>query len=288
MNIITKPLLRADGLAAVRRELAALIEHGRLDLPELPWQAARAIDMAMQAERDARALARLVASDRWLAARVMRVARAGTWPPESPLPSLARAIHWLGASEVTDILLTAAVGRELNGSSGPRPRVTRTWQQSVACAIWSREVAGMARCRSPLSYLCGLMHDVGRTVTWLIVADLAGKLGVGLSDDDYDALAHQFHGELGVWLAQRWNLPEAVVACMLHWRTPAAAGRFAEEAKVVHIAHHVAELVIGQGPEMARAALRANPGFDALNIGPDRLKALIDRTDWVMGQVRVY
>lgn len=288
MNIITKPLLRPDGLAAVRRELAGLIEHDRLDLPALPVQAARAIDMAMKPERDARALARLVASDRRLAARVMRVARAGAWPPESPLPSLARAIHWLGASEVSDILLTAAAGRELMSWTGPRPRVTRAWQQSVASAIWAREVAAMARCRSPLAYLCGLLHDAGRSVALLVSADLAGKLGVGLSDDDYDALVHQFHGELGLQLAQRWGLPEAVVACMLHWREPDAAGSFAEEAKVVHIAHHVAELVIGQGPEMARAALRANPGFDALNIGPDRLKALIDRTDWVMGQVKAY
>ena len=288
MNIITKPLLRPDGLAAVRRELAALIEHDRLDLPALPVQAARAIDIAMKAERDARALARLVASDRRLAARVMRVARAGTWPPESPLPSLARAIHWLGVSEVSDIVLTAAAGRELLGWTGALPRLTRAWQQSVACAIWAREIAGMARCRSPLVYHCGLMHDSGQSIALLTASDLAGKLGVGLSDEDYDALAHQFHGELGVLLAQRWNLPEAVVACMLHWRTPEAAGRFAEEAKVVHIAHHVAELVIGQGPEMARAALRANPGFDALNIGPDRLKVLIDRTDWVMGQVRAY
>jgi HD-like signal output (HDOD) protein len=288
VNIITKPLLRPDGLAAVRRELAALIEHDRLDLPALPVQVARSIGMAIRAERDTRALARLVASDRWLAARVMRVARAGTWPPDSPMPSLPRAIHWLGVAEVNDIVLTAAAGRELLSWTGPRARVTRAWQQSVACAIWSREVAAMARCRSPLAYLCGLMHDAGRSVALLIVADLAGKLGVGLSDDDYDALVHQFHGELGLLLAQRWQLPEAVVACMLHWREPQAAGSFTEEAKVVHIAHHVAELVIGQGPEMARAALRTNPGFDALNIGPDRLKALIDRTDWVMGQVRAY
>lgn len=288
MNIITKPLPRPDGRAAVRRELAALIEHDRLDLPALPAQAARSMEIAVKPVRDPRTLAKLVASDRRLAARVMRVARAGAWPPEAPMPSLARAIHWLGMAEVNDIVFTAAACRGLVGWTAPNRRVTRAWQQSVACAIWAREVAGMARCRSPLVYLCGLMHDAGKTVALLCAADLAGKLGVGLSEHDYDALVHESHGQLGLLLARCWQLPEAVVACMRHWLEPEAAGAFAEEAKVVHIAHHVAELVMGQGPEMARAALRTNPGFDALNIGPDRLKALIDRTDWVMGQVKAY
>jgi HD-like signal output (HDOD) protein len=280
--------MRSDGLAAVRRELDALIGHDRLDLPALPEQVARAVEIALKPGRDPRALARLVASDRRLAARVMRVARAGTWPPDSHLPSLARAIHWLGVAEVSDIVFTAAAGQALLDGAGSRPRVTRAWQHSVACAIWSREIAAMARRRSPLAYACGLMHDAGQLVALLVAADLAGKLGVGLTDDDYDALVHQFRGQLGSLLAQRWQLPEAVVACMLHWREPEGAGSFADEAKVVHIAHHVADLVVGQGTEIARAALRANPDFDTLNIGPDRVKALIDRTDWVMGQVKAY
>lgn len=288
MNIILKPTQRSDGLAAVRRELTALVEHDRLDLPSLPEPASLALDFALKPVRDPRVLSRVVASDRRLAARVMRVARAGAWPPESPMPSLARAIHWLGFAEVCDIVFTAAAGGELLGWRGPRRHAARAWQQSVACAIWSREVAGMARCRSPLAYLCGLMHDAGRTVALAGSADLAGKLGVGLSDDDCAEMAHEFDGRLGLMLAQRWRMPEAVIACMRHWRQPDAAGSFAEEAKVVHVAHHVAELVAGQGPEMARAALRTGAGFDVLNIGPDRLKALIDRTDWVMGQVEAY
>jgi HD-like signal output (HDOD) protein len=288
VNIIRHATPAADARIAVRRELASLLEQRRLDLPAMPEHASRALALAARPVADARALARLIASDQPLAARVMKVARAAAYQPSSPIGSLGQAIAWLGAGEVADIVFSASIQRTLLGAAAPRPRVLRQWQASVACAIWSEEVAGMARRHRGIGYLCGLMHDAGKLVAQLASTDLAGKLGVLLSEDDYDALTGEFHQPLGLLLVQQWNLPEVVAACIRGWQDPQLAGEFADDARVVHIAHHVAEMVIGQGVEIARETLPRNAAIDQLHIGPDRIKALIDRSGWVMGQVRAY
>jgi len=57
---------------------------------------------------------------------------------------------------------------------------------------------------------------------------------------------------------------------------------------VVHLGHHLAELVAEQGPEFAREALAADRVLDLLNIGPDRFRGLVDRAAWVTRQVEAY
>lgn len=288
MNITSRSVAAPEGVAAVRRELRALLDYGRLELPMLPEHAARVVALAGQPHTDAAALAKLVAADQALAARVMKVARSAAYQPSSPIESLQHAIAWLGLGEVADIAFTAAVQGRLLDVPGQRPRATRLWQVAVACAIWSREIAALVRRYSDAIYLCGLLHDIGKPVALLASADLAGKLGVRLGDDDYDALVHEFHAPLGLLLAQRWRLPEAVAECIRHWPDPSAACAHTDVVRVVHLAHHVAELVVAQGADVARETLLKSDAVDQLHIGPDRLKALIDRADWVMGQVKAY
>ena len=59
-----------------------------------------------------------------------------------------------------------------------------------------------------------------------------------------------------------------------------------EQVAVIHLAHHLAEIVTQQGAEFAREALAGNPTLEVLNITPDRFTALLDRTIWVVNQVR--
>jgi HD-like signal output (HDOD) protein len=288
VNIIRQQTNLSDAHAAVCTEMSALLQYGRLDLPPLPERAARVLALAGRRGADAQGLTQIIASDPALAAKVLKVARCAAYRPSCAIDSLPNAIGWLGVGEVADIAFTAAVQGCLLPVQAQRARAERTWRVAVAAAIWSREVAAMARRPAEMIYLCGLFHDIGRAAALLAIADVAGKLGVRLDDEQYDRLIHDFHGPLGALLAARWQLPESVAECMRAWPEPAEAPGCADPRRVVHVAHHVAELIVGQGAEMAREALSGSAVLDQLNIGPDRLKALVDRSDWVMGQVSAY
>jgi len=288
VNIIQEREQTTSGHQSVRKELNGLLAYGNIDLPMLPEHAARVVSMANRPDSDAQSLARMIESDQALAARVMKVARSAAYQSSSPINSLQHAIAWLGMGEISDIAFTAAVQGRLLNVPGQRPRAVHMWKVAVAAAIWSREIAAIARRYSEITYLCGLLHDIGKPIALMASADVAGKLGVRLSDEDYEALIHEFHGPLGTVLAEKWKLPEAVAVCIRCWPDWTTAQEFAEEVPVVHLAHHLAELVLEQGPSLAREALEDNPVLEALHIGPDRFKSLLDRTRWVMDQVQAY
>lgn len=288
MNIIRERSQVAGGRQAVRKELDKLIEYGNVDLPLLPEQAAQVVAMASRPKCDAQTLARLIESDPSLAMRVMKVARSAAYQACSPIDSLRHAIAWLGPAEVSEIAFTAAVQDRFLNVPGQRPRAVHMWKAAVSAAIWSREIAAIARCHSGITYLCGLLHDVGKPIALMASADLAGKLGVRLTDEDYEVLVHEFHGPLGAALTEEWRLPKAVAVCTRCWSDWTAAREYAEEVPVVHLAHHLAELVLGQGPSVAREALADNPVLEALGVGPDRFKGLLDRSSWVLDQVQAY
>ncbi len=288
MNIIQRADPPSGDFDQVRAELASLVERGQVDLPMLPEHAAQVVALAGRPESNAATLSRLIMNDQALAAQVMKVARSAAYQPASPINSLQHAVAWLGLGEVSDIAFTAAVQGRLLAVPGQRERAQHMWKVAVAAAIWSREIAALSRRYSAVTYLCGLLHDVGKPIALMASSDVATRLGLYLDDDDYEGLIHEFHGPLGALLAERWKLPAAVSACIRCWPDYETAEEYADEVPVVHLAHHVAELVISQGPEFAREALRNNPVLDLLIIGPDRFKGLLDRTAWVLGQVEAY
>lgn len=288
MNIIVESGKSPSALARVRSEVSGQIRYERFALPALPEHGARLLALAGRPRADVRQLTQLVQMDRVVESRVLRVAQFAAYQPSAPVASLGEAIAWLGAGEVADIAFTAAVQALLFDTVRGKDRRDPRWRATIATAVWSREIGAVSRRRSPTSYVSGLLHDVGRHLARIACADTSGKLGVRLSQDEEDAFVHEFGSPLGKLLAARWSLPAPVTACIEGWESWTPGNEAHDQVPVVHLAHHLAEIVTLQGPEFAREALRGNAALDVLNISPDRFSSLLDRTTWVMNQVRAY
>jgi HD-like signal output (HDOD) protein len=221
-------------------------------------------------------------------ARVLKVAQFAAFQPSAPINSLGEAISWLGAGEVADMAFTASVQTTLFDPVRGQGTVEDAWKASIAAAIWAREIGAVSRHRSPLTYLCGLTHDIGAHVARLSCHDTAAKLGVRLTQAEQEALVQEFHGQFAEAIVRKWSLPDVMAASMSGWASWTPASGDDLHVAVIHLAHHLAEIVTQQGAEFAREALTGNQALDALNITPDRFTALLDRTGWVMGQVEAY
>jgi HD-like signal output (HDOD) protein len=216
------------------------------------------------------------------------VAQFAAYQPSTPIMSLGEAIAWLGAGEVADIAFTAAVqGQLFDAVRGAGP-VDQCWRVSIAAAIWAREIGAVSRCRTPLTYVSTLLHDLGALCTRLACLDISRKLGVRLSAEDEELFVREHEPRYRDAVVRRWALPPAVVDCMQGWATWQPGGRDDRDIAVAHLARHLAEIVTSQGPEFAREALSGNAALDELNISPDRFTSLLERTPWVMGQVGAY
>lgn len=288
MNIILESGRAPSGLGQVRAEVSGLIRYDKLDVPVLPEQGLRLVALAGNPRADIRLLTHLVQQDRVVESRVLRVAQFAAYQPSSPVHSLGEAIAWLGAGEVADMAFTAVV----HGLLFERVRATGSiidrWRASIAAGIWAREIGAVSRHRSPQTYLCGLLHDIGDHAARIACLDNAARLGVRLSREDEDAFVREFGSRFGQVLARRWALPATVIECIEGWADWDPARAADGQVPVAHLAHHLGEIVTQQGPEFAREALSGNAALDELNISPDRFTSLLDRTTWVMNQVRAY
>lgn len=289
VDIILKPGHAApSGLDRVRAEVAGLIKYRKLEVPAPSEHALRLVPLAGRPDADVRLLTRLVQSDRKTETRVLRVAQFAAYQPSAPISSLGEAIAWLGAGEVADLAFTAAVQGQLFDAVRGDGRADRCWRSSIAAAIWAREVGAVSRCRTPLTYLAALLHDLGAQVARLSCQEMSRSLGVQLSADDEEAFVREHEARYRDALVRRWSLPRPVVDCMQGWEAWRPEGPLGGEVAVVHLAHHLAEIVMSQGPEFAREALKGNAALEFLHISPDRFTSLLDRTAWVMNQVRAY
>jgi len=182
----------AENIEFIRRVFTTQMARAELDLPVLPEVAARVVVIAGSADTDAAGLARLITGDQSLAAHVMRVATSAIYQPRHPIESLQHAISWLGMAEVTDIAFTVAVQGKLLNVPGQKARVQKMWKLAVGTGLWARLVADTAGCRGEPSYLCGLLHEIGKPASLQALGELTRRMSTPLSEAEIDRIVQEF------------------------------------------------------------------------------------------------
>jgi HD-like signal output (HDOD) protein len=276
----------AENIEFIRRVFTTQMARAELDLPVLPEVAARVVVIAGSADTDAAGLARLITGDQSLAAHVMRVATSAIYQPRHPIESLQHAISWLGMAEVTDIAFTVAVQGKLLNVPGQKARVQKMWKVAVGTGLWARLVADAAGCRGEPSYLCGLLHEIGKPASLQALGELTRRMATPLSETEIETLMAEFSVPVGKQLASSWKLPDAVLAVVEGWQDWESAGDRRDVCAIVYLAHHLAEHMMADSGSLAAEALAedavaAHFGWglpEMLNLcaQSDHVRALVD------------
>jgi HD-like signal output (HDOD) protein len=194
------------------RALGARLAAGRIGIPLLPAVAASVIRMINDPDSDVAALAALIRNDPALAAHVLRQANSPLARAGAPLVSLQQAITRLGMRSVADIAFAACMGPRLFKAPAYAGLIARIWRESLATALWSREIARVLRRNVEVSFLCGLLHAIGRPVLLQALQEESGPDVGALADAALGALLERHARAAGLQVAAAWHLPEPVAA----------------------------------------------------------------------------
>jgi len=192
------------------------IHAGTLALPSLPTAALKCIELLRNSRSTTADLVGALGKDPLLATQVIGRANAALIPGASPARTLEQAIGRLGTRPLGNLLIEFSARRVFESrDAGIRRAFQLLWDHSIAVAQIAQALAKRLRADSDLSYLAGLLHDVGKPVVGGILLEAervaSQKTKPWHSSDTWLALVSLCHREVGFALARAWQLPDDVL-----------------------------------------------------------------------------
>ena len=209
-----------SSLTATIRERVQKIET----MPSIPTVFLPLLKLLSSAEEEVKVdeVVRLVSYDNTIAAQCLRMASSPLFGLAQPPKSIKGAVISLGLRRVETILLTCCLGQAFPAKKWVfDPEVF--WRHSLGCAMVCRKFSEkLAHSDHERAYMAGLLHDIGFMVNCLVFPNefaqaMERASGDGIPLDEAEQAVMGFtHCETGEALAEKWKLPDDVVAVIAH------------------------------------------------------------------------
>ncbi len=232
------------GPAAVVDEVGAMVS--------LPAAAARVCALADDPAATIAMFESVVLTDVALTARLLKLANSPAIGLSHKVGTVSRAVTVLGMRAVRDLALGVAAVHSFDRIPSSLMTMQDFWTHSMLSGLAARELALRAgrRVQAESAFVEGLMHAVGQLLLFRARPEQARTALLAWADDPDDAplLEHErrvlgfTHCEVGAVLAQRWNLPSSLAACIEFYGEPARAGAYQAAAAQVAVADRLATL----------------------------------------------
>ena len=220
-------------------QLDALFKQPQ-SLPAVPKIVHELIDSFNSEDISIDAIARELAADPVLSARLLRLANSAYYHVSRTVGTVDDAIAMLGFVTVRTLVISSGL---TNGwKSMPGMDLKAFWRYSLHTAVVSRWLAKATHANGDLAFTVGLMHAIGQLVMhagmpeqMLKIDKLAGPTDPRRSDIEQQSFGYDF-ARVGAELARQWRFPPAFVEAIAGHVEPLSHTPFDAMAAVVHLA----------------------------------------------------
>lgn len=235
-------------------------------LPALPSAVADLLASMGNDDVDVDRIARQIARDQGLTARVLRVANSSFYGLQNKVNTINEAVVVLGFRAVRSMVLAVAMNGAFRVENCAGFAVQAYLRHSIGTALAARALAPLVGQNPEYAFTAGLLHDIGQLVLAANFAPQYAEMLAYQSEHDCplvvaerDVLAID-HSVAGGLLAEAWHFPEMLRGAVLEHHAPASA-----EAQSLADLIHVADIT-------AHALGLAGT--------PDEMVPPLDRTAW--------
>lgn len=291
MNCMLSPDQRQRFATEFRQRL-----EQKIDLPPLPEVARELLLLRNRPNADTSKLIKVVERDPAIAAQLLSYARLSVFGYGERIKSLDEAVQLvLGYEKALHMAMGLAAGKSLQMQpEGPLGR-KMFWQHSLHSAMLTQALAvalpSAQRPEMGLSYLAGLLHDIG----YMLFGHLYPKEFAMLNElvshypdrevRDMELLGFGVsHDMIGLWLMQAWNMPEEIVVAVGEHYFFDYDGKHACYPKLVALAN---QLLKTEYNESSMAGSRDLIRVDSLGLDDERVSRALERVLEVSPQLDI-
>ncbi len=207
------------------------IRHNCLKLPSLPEVALRVRKAAQDENAPAAEIARLIALDPALAARLLRVANSAFYRGSRSVDNLQMAVARLGNQAVRSLVASLAMQQLFQTpSTALKAPMKDLWVHSTEVATLASALAARFTKLNPDdALLAGLLHDIG---VLPILARAEDFPEIALDPAHLDETINRLHTVIGKLVLEAWDFPPQLVAVAMEHED---LGRYSAEVDYVDV-----------------------------------------------------
>jgi len=212
----------AGGQSALAEQLEKIvikkIAADQLILPSLPATALKCLNLLKNPDFSLKEASALIERDPMLTAQILKLANSAGMASRDPCQSALQAVTRFGIQKLKSFLIESSARKVFESRDARIAEASRgMWEHSLAVAIMARDVVTFANCGGPeFGYLGGLLHDVGKPIVAAMLLEaeksiLAVKPNmVWITSAEWIGIIQRIHRQVGVALAKKWEMPDAV------------------------------------------------------------------------------
>lgn len=226
-----------------------------VELPTLPAVATTLIKLIEDPNSSASDLNQVLISDASLSAKILKLVNSPFYGFKVPVSSLKQAIVILGFRTIRSMAISASVMDlfdvfEMEGFSQEQ-----FWVHSIGVATATSLIAEKLNTQSDIAFVCGLLHDIGKLIMnqysqneFKEILLYARENNLCFYDAEVKLNVDYKHNEIGYYICQKWNLPEAIQKVIRDHHTEPKATEDPVLISALQLANHVCEyLKMGTG-----------------------------------------
>jgi HD-like signal output (HDOD) protein/signal transduction histidine kinase len=197
-------------------------------LPAMPQILSKLIELCHEDDSGIGELAKVIAQDAAMSAKVLSVASSSAYNYGSRKVSLVQALNTLGIDVLKTLVISESVFQTFNSFSRMNGLDFRGfWVHSLKAAVLARELAKMMSYpHIDEAYLAGLVHDIGRLALLSVAPEDYSSNFMAKDDERLCSLETSSiginHSEAGAWLIEQWNLDSFLADSVRYHHEPIA------------------------------------------------------------------
>ena len=216
------------------------------DLVSLPDVFLRINSIMASPDYSLEELAQVITRDPGLTTRVLGMANSAAFAPGREIDSIATALTIIGARRLRDLVMATAMIKTFEGIPNELISMENFWSHSIYCGLISQHLGELAGLKpSDTLFVAGLLHDIGMLIMFRRLPELSHQVVQNTLDsvDNYPISFFEQkvigfdHAQLGMAMAEHWNLPKLYAEVIGYHHQPGNAENFPKETAIVHIAN---------------------------------------------------